>query len=157
MDLRTSPTPPKGEWVFSCQPIGGALQAAFIPVTAALSIALVLIRVSHGSLGIGATIVGVGLVVGVLVRTRRIGVWADSERVVVQNFWRTYELSWIDVVRVRYVSGRYRAWIFDRREGRGIGAEGVPMRHVSWETHRLASAARTPVEVDTGPAQPRHS
>jgi hypothetical protein len=150
-----SPKPSSGQWTFACQPVGGEIFSAWVPLLVSVVVAGVLIGATHGTLKVGAVVVAVALVVLVGARTRRIGVWADADPVVVQNFWRTHDFAWADVERLRAATlDRYRGWIFDLRDGRHIGADGIPLRETYAWTRRLASTARSQIQVDTGTTKP---
>ena len=62
---------------------------------------------------------------------------------------------WSDVERVRpFTSGRSRSWQFELRDGRKISAQGIPLRGVYGETHRMVTVASRPVAIDSGSSRP---
>jgi len=128
----------------------------FIWLIAAACLGVVLIDVTHGRVKVVGVLAAIALVTIVAARARRIGVWADSERVVVQNFWMTHEFFWADVVRVKAFQGsRSRAWVFEMRDGHRVWAQALPFMDAFSATHRLASVARIPIEIDTGGSRPQ--
>ena len=154
--MQLSPTPGLGRsWSYETHGLGTQLFSAYIFLVAALAAAAILIGASHGVLRAGAAVLGVALIGVAVVRTRRIGVWADEQSVVVQNFFRTWGFAWSDVERVRpFTSGRSRSWQFELRDGRKISAQGIPLRGVYGETHRMVTVASRPVAIDSGSSRP---
>jgi uncharacterized membrane protein YdbT with pleckstrin-like domain len=87
-------------------------------------------QVTHGVLQILAGIAGALLLGVVAVRASRVGVWADPDRVVVQNLWFTHEFNWADVSRIevwgwRQGLRRSTNWVFRMRDGRGISTSAL--------------------------------
>jgi len=103
--------------------------------------------------------VAAALLVPVAVRARRIGIWADADRVVVRNFFFSYELKWADVSRLETVGWQMPSripiptppWcVFRTRRRLGVVARGLPLFSASDATYDLTKVSRTPVEVVDG-------
>lgn len=125
-----------------------------------LAFCAVTARITHGALQILDVVAGIVLLVLVAVRACRIGVWADADRVVVQNLWFTHEFNWADVSRIE-VSGwrqgdRYapKRWWFRMHDGKSIMASGLlPLYEVMSDAKDdLLATPRTRVEYSERPA-----
>jgi hypothetical protein len=156
----TPPTPPSDGWRFSCQPIGAQLFACVGPWLAVFVVVggVVLLTNSEHTFRAVIGIASAVVLPLALIRARRIGVWADADRVVVRNFWKTHEFDWIDVSRIGIrgftmnatgTPGRY--WIFRMHDGHGVISQALPFSAPKDKTHELAVTARTRVDFDGDP------
>ena len=148
------PTAPAGEWDYWRRPMGAQLLNSFFRlVCAAFPFATAEFLIGRSSREILAA-PAVVVVAAVLIRARRIGVWADADRVVVQNFWLTHEFKWADVASVQNSGLDWGPplisswWVFRMRSyGGAIISEGRPIFGASDATDELVAVSRTAVEI----------
>lgn len=142
---------PIGEWTYSFNRFPSALYNAFVPISASLCGAVILIgwsATSTTTIHVLATVIAVLFVIATFARARRIGIWASRTDVVGKGFFRTHEFQWADVEELRVAQAQgYRAWRFTMRDGRAISVQCLPARYVFSETQRLAATSATPVKV----------
>jgi hypothetical protein len=137
------------KWRYSYEPLRtrvyeGVIAAITCTVPAALAVA-----VTRGALRYVVVVVAVLGGAWSVKRAFRLGLWASSERVRVQNYWRTREFSWSDVTDIgvgKLMTGvvPQSAWAFLLRDGRSIRAQATPTRPDVREAESHALLALAP-------------
>jgi hypothetical protein len=149
------PTAPTGNWDYSCRPIGAQLVNSLLRLACAVfAYVTAEVFIGKSSREILAAPAGV-LVAAIVIRARRIGVWADAERVVVQNFWLTHEFKWADVSSVENSGFDWGPgslprswWVFRMRNyGGAVISEGRPLFGAADATDDLVAVSGTAVEI----------
>ena len=102
----------------------------------------------------GMAVATVGAAAWTVRRARRIGLWISDGRVIVRNFWRTFEFDLADVTGLGLalkVQGiiPLPAWDFRLRDGREIRAQatGGNERDQRWQWHALEALIPQPRNV----------
>jgi hypothetical protein len=147
------PTAPAGQWKYESRPIGAQLWASFF------DICVVGLAAGSGEYAFGtggdSPVFGIPalvLMAAILIRARRIGVWADGDRIAVQNLWRTYEFGWAEVATVEALGWAPQTpprCVFRMHQGSAVRALGVPLAlsGASDVARDLAQVSRSPVKV----------
>lgn len=136
-------------WGYSYEPLRRRVYQAVTVASICAPVGVLAVAVTRGPL---RYIVGTLAILGgawSVKRAFRLGLWASSERVRIQNYWRTRDFDWTEVTDIgvgKQTMGvvPQSAWAFLLRDGHTVRAQATPIRPDEREAESHALLALAP-------------